>query len=136
MVGGMIDISLHWQAGQQYRSLFTEHPQPMWVCDQGSLRLLAVNPAMARHYGYDEQELLGMDMRLLWPQAQRAQADSALAMCSDARAAHTLATAGQSRRREKCVCLWMVNAWLNETSAIKPLLAISIAPKAKRPPTM
>ena len=31
MVGGMIDISLHWQAGQQYRSLFTEHPQPMWV---------------------------------------------------------------------------------------------------------
>jgi len=26
MVGGMIDISLHWQAGQQYRSLFTEAP--------------------------------------------------------------------------------------------------------------
>jgi diguanylate cyclase (GGDEF)-like protein/PAS domain S-box-containing protein len=101
MVGGMIDISLHWQAGQQYRSLFTEHPQPMWVCDQGSLRLLAVNPAMARHYGYDEQELLGMDMRLLWPQAQRAQADSALAMCSDARAAHTLATAATTWRHAR-----------------------------------
>ena len=42
-----------------------------------------------------------MDMRLLWPQAQRAQADSALAMCSDARAAHTLATAATTWRHAR-----------------------------------
>ncbi|MBS0508727.1 MAG: PAS domain S-box protein, partial [Proteobacteria bacterium] len=86
------------QAGQQYRSLFTEHPQPMWVCDQASLRLLAVNQAMAQHYGYREDELLGMDMRQLWPAAQRELADSAMGMCRDPRAAQTLATAATTWR--------------------------------------
>ncbi len=29
----------------QYRSLFDAHPQPMWVYERGSLRILAVNRA-------------------------------------------------------------------------------------------
>ncbi|HQQ71967.1 MAG TPA: PAS domain-containing protein, partial [Alicycliphilus sp.] len=98
MVGGLNDISGQRQAGQQYRCMFSEHPQPMWVCDQASLRLLAVNQAMVRHYGYQEGELLSMDMRLLWPPGQRDQADSAMGMCRDARAAQTLATAATTWR--------------------------------------
>jgi diguanylate cyclase (GGDEF)-like protein/PAS domain S-box-containing protein len=98
MVGGMSDISAHKLATQQYRSLFTEHPQPMWVCDQGSLRILAANQAMTRHYGYEERELLGRDTRMLWPKAQRTLADSAMAMCRDARAAHNLTTAATTWR--------------------------------------
>ena len=101
MVGGMNDIDVYQLAGQQYRSLFTEHPQPMWVCDQASLCLLAVNQAMARHYGYQEGELLGMDMRLLWPKAQRALAESAMAMCRDTRAAPALATAATTWRHAR-----------------------------------
>ncbi|MBS0467357.1 MAG: EAL domain-containing protein [Proteobacteria bacterium] len=87
MVGGMTDISARKLAELQYRALFADHPQPMWVCDQDSLLLLAANHAMARHYGYQADELLGMDMRLLWPVQERAMADSAMAMCRDARAA-------------------------------------------------
>ena len=101
MVGRMCDISAHWLAEQQYRSLFTEHPQPMWVCDQGSLRILAANQAMERHYGYEERELLGRDTRMLWPKSQRTLADSAMAMCRDARAAPTLATAATTWRHAR-----------------------------------
>ncbi|SDM11077.1 PAS domain S-box-containing protein/diguanylate cyclase (GGDEF) domain-containing protein [Oryzisolibacter propanilivorax] len=63
---------------RQYRALFAEHAQPMWVCEQGSLRLLAVNHAMVRQYGWSEEELLAMDVRALWPAAQRDAAAAAL----------------------------------------------------------
>ena len=50
----------------QYRMLFAQNPQPMWVYETGSLKLLAVNQAMASAYGYSEQELLAMNLRDLW----------------------------------------------------------------------
>ncbi|WP_374605687.1 bifunctional diguanylate cyclase/phosphodiesterase [Diaphorobacter nitroreducens] len=65
---------------QQYRTLFAEHPQPMWVCDRDSLRLLAVNHAMVRHYGHAEQELLGMELRALWSAENQDAATCALDM--------------------------------------------------------
>lgn len=65
---------------QQYRTLFAEHPQPMWVCDRDSLRLLAVNHAMVRHYGHAEQELLGMELRALWSVENQDAATCALDM--------------------------------------------------------
>ena len=51
---------------QQYRALFADHPQPMWVYAFKGLQILAVNRAMAEHYGYSEAELLTMNMRDLW----------------------------------------------------------------------
>ncbi|GAD21239.1 EAL domain-containing protein [Acidovorax sp. MR-S7] len=62
----------------QYRALFAEHPQPMWVCERSSLRLLAANRAMAQHYGYGEDELCGMDLRGFWPAHERGQAAAAM----------------------------------------------------------
>ncbi|GKT19313.1 EAL domain-containing protein [Acidovorax sp. SUPP2522] len=56
---------------QQYRLLFDAHPQPMWVYELGTLRILAVNRAMVRHYGYSEAELLCMTTPDLWPQDNR-----------------------------------------------------------------
>ncbi|MDA8454953.1 EAL domain-containing protein [Acidovorax sp. GBBC 3334] len=57
---------------QQYRALFDAHPQPMWVYERGSLRILAVNRAMVRHYGYSEAELLRMTTVQFWPEEDRA----------------------------------------------------------------
>ncbi|QNP58435.1 EAL domain-containing protein [Paenacidovorax monticola] len=51
---------------RQYRQLFDDHPQPMWVYERHTLRLLAVNRAMVEHYGYTEAELLRMGMDELW----------------------------------------------------------------------
>ncbi|RYF28104.1 MAG: EAL domain-containing protein [Comamonadaceae bacterium] len=58
---------------RQYRALFADHPQPMWVYASTGLRILAVNRAMAEHYGYTEAELLGMNMRDLWLAQEREQ---------------------------------------------------------------
>ncbi len=71
---------------RQYRALFAEHAQPMWVCEQGSLRLLAANRAMSRLYGWSEDELLGMDMRALWPPSERGGVQEALARAAQSRA--------------------------------------------------
>ena len=55
----------------QYRQLFDDHPQPMWVYEPETLRLLAVNRATVRHYGYAEEELLRMGLDDLWLPGER-----------------------------------------------------------------
>ena len=42
----------------EFRLLFECHPLPMYICDEGSGALLAVNRSMLRHYGYTETEFL------------------------------------------------------------------------------
>jgi PAS domain S-box-containing protein len=44
---------------EQYRFLFTENPQPMWVFDRESLRFLSVNNAALRLLGYAREEFIG-----------------------------------------------------------------------------
>ncbi|CAN5722755.1 hypothetical protein BH23PSE2_BH23PSE2_07120 [soil metagenome] len=59
------------RAEQQYRFLFEHNPVPMWVFDPDSLRYLAVNEAMLRQYGYGRDELLGMTVLDIRPEAER-----------------------------------------------------------------
>src|ERR1043166_1431742 len=47
----------------QYRLLFSENPQPMWIFDLCSLRILAVNEAALRQYGYDEHQFMSLQAR-------------------------------------------------------------------------
>jgi len=42
----------------QYRLLFDANPQPMWVFDHATKRMLAVNTAAIARYGYSRQEFL------------------------------------------------------------------------------
>src|SRR3954453_17769020 len=44
----------------QYRLLFSENPQPMWIFDLRSLCPLAVNEAALRQYGYSEREFMAL----------------------------------------------------------------------------
>ncbi|MEX1021082.1 MAG: PAS domain S-box protein [Litorilinea sp.] len=48
---------------EQYRLLFDENPNPMWVFDQETWQFLAVNQAAITHYGYSEAEFLNMTLR-------------------------------------------------------------------------
>lgn len=41
---------------ERYRFLFEENPQPMWIYDLKSLKMLAFNAAATRHYGYTAAE--------------------------------------------------------------------------------
>jgi PAS domain S-box-containing protein len=49
----------------QYRFLFTENPQPMWILDLRTSRFLAVNKAALNQYGFDAEEFLTMPAREL-----------------------------------------------------------------------
>ena len=44
----------------QFRPLFEDNPQPMWVFDRASLAFLEVNKAAVAHYGYSPEEFLRM----------------------------------------------------------------------------
>src|SRR5215510_13789103 len=51
----------------QYRFLFTENPEPMWIFDLRTFRFLAVNHAAVRQYGFSNEEFTGMTARDLVP---------------------------------------------------------------------
>src|SRR3954454_14144859 len=44
------------KAKEQYRFIFDENPQPMWIVDLCTLLLLAFNRSALRHYGYGSSE--------------------------------------------------------------------------------
>ncbi|CAN7627788.1 EAL domain-containing protein [Pseudorhodoferax sp. LjRoot39] len=50
------------EAADKYRALFDLNPQPMFVTEMPTLRVLAVNRSAAQMYGYEPQELLGRPM--------------------------------------------------------------------------
>jgi PAS domain S-box-containing protein len=51
----------------QYRFLFTENPQPMWIFDLQQCRFLAVNKAALRQYGYSPDEFMRLTPQDLLP---------------------------------------------------------------------
>jgi len=55
----------------RYRLLFEHNPQPMWVYDETTLRVLAANPAALAFYGYSIDEFLSMTIAELRPVEDR-----------------------------------------------------------------
>jgi len=51
----------------QYRSMFESTPYPMWVFDLETHRVLAVNSAAIKHYGYSREEFLALRIEDLRP---------------------------------------------------------------------
>ncbi len=50
--------------------LFDANPEPMWIFDAETLAFLEVNEAAVRRYGYSRDELLGMSIIDLHPEAE------------------------------------------------------------------
>jgi PAS domain S-box-containing protein/putative nucleotidyltransferase with HDIG domain len=50
----------------QYRNLFENNSQPMWIYDRETLSILAVNEAAVDHYGYSREEFLAMTVKDLY----------------------------------------------------------------------
>jgi PAS domain S-box-containing protein len=53
---------------ERYRLLFEHNPLPMWLCDDETLRFVAVNETAIRSYGYSLEEFLGMTVAQIRPQ--------------------------------------------------------------------
>ncbi len=61
-----------------FRSLFTTHPSPMWVYDPDTLRFLIVNDAALMLYGYSAEDYQGMTVLDIRPAAERERMLSAV----------------------------------------------------------
>ena len=55
---------------EQYRFLFDENPQPMWIFDLETFHFLAFNSATLRHYGYPAAEFRELYAHDLWAPEQ------------------------------------------------------------------
>lgn len=75
----------------QYRSLFTDHPQPMWVYDPATLAFLTVNAAAVAQYGYSHAQFLQMTIEAMRPESDRESWRREMVLRNPRR--------GQSRRR-------------------------------------
>lgn len=57
------------ESESQYRFLFTENPQPMWVMDVRACRFLSVNKAALRQYGFNHDDFMKLSPQDLLPAA-------------------------------------------------------------------
>ena len=74
------------QRERDWRTLFRDNPLPMWVAERPGGRVLAVNDAALRHYGYTRPEFMALTMAEL-ARVDAAEVARLLAPC-DARRCH------------------------------------------------
>jgi PAS domain S-box-containing protein len=87
--------ALH-RSEEQYRELFQNNPNPMWVYDLETLAFLAVNAAAVRHYGYSQEEFAAMTIKDIRPKE-----DLPALMDDLARPSEPLAKTREWRHRKK-----------------------------------
>ena len=63
---------------ERYRDLFELSPLPMWVWDDETRAILAVNDAAVNHYGYSQDEFLRMNVRDIWALGDQTQYEESL----------------------------------------------------------
>ena len=80
----------------QYRALFENNPQPMWVYDERTLRFLVVNDAAVQRYGYSREEFLSMTIKHI-----RGAEDVPALLAAIAEDGPGLASAGVWKHRKK-----------------------------------
>ena len=55
----------------RYRILFEHNPAPMLIYERGTMKMLAVNEAFEKHYGYSHDEALAMVLTDLYPDDEK-----------------------------------------------------------------
>src|SRR5882757_2247401 len=62
IIGLRVDITEMKQREASFRLLFDSNPVPMFVYGLDDLRILSVNDAAIKHYGYSREQMLGMSL--------------------------------------------------------------------------
>jgi PAS domain S-box-containing protein len=77
------------ESERKYRLLFETNPEPMWVYDFETLRILAVNEAAIARYGYSQSEFLALTIRDIRPAEEQSRLEQELARRPDEGAIRT-----------------------------------------------
>ncbi len=77
------------ESERKYRLLFETNPEPMFVYDFETLRILAVNEAAITRYGYSEAEFLALTIRDIRPVEDQGRLEQELARRPDEGAVRT-----------------------------------------------
>ncbi|MFM0465895.1 sensor domain-containing protein [Paraburkholderia strydomiana] len=85
---------------ERFRSLFDDHPVPMYIFDRETLRFLAVNSAAIQQYGYSEAEFLDMTIRAIRPNVEIARLESHLQRADSVQHGRTMAGIWHHRRKD------------------------------------
>jgi len=64
---------------ERYRDVFEASPLPMWIWDDDTLNILAVNQAAIEHYGYSRDEFLRMNVRDFWVPTEASRYEQSIA---------------------------------------------------------
>jgi PAS domain S-box-containing protein len=59
------------ESEHNYRLLFQKSPQPMWIYNPENFRIIEVNNAAVKHYGYSRKEFYGMNLMDIRPEEDR-----------------------------------------------------------------
>ncbi|HVS95661.1 MAG TPA: PAS domain S-box protein [Puia sp.] len=59
------------ESEERYRGLFHNNPMPMWVFDTEDFHILETNEAAIHHYGYTEEEFLGLTLSDIYLDSDR-----------------------------------------------------------------
>ena len=59
------------ESEHNYRLLFQKSPQPMWIYNPDDLKIIEVNNAAVKHYGYSRKEFYNMTLLDIRPEADR-----------------------------------------------------------------
>jgi PAS domain S-box-containing protein len=103
---------LHRDSERRYRLLFEEHPRPLWVYDAATLRILAVNQAAVRTYGYSREEFLGLTIVDLRPESEVPKLMAAI----EHRYVHGDSFSGLFRHRTKLGVVLDVEVHISDTT--------------------
>lgn len=78
MISTVVDVTSQVEAEKRlaesehnYRLLFQKSPLPMWIYDPVSLKIIEVNDAAIKHYGYSRKEFYGMTLLDIRPKEDR-----------------------------------------------------------------
>ena len=78
MISTVVDVTAQVEAERRlaesehnYRLLFQKSPMPMWIYDPVNFKIIEVNDAAIKHYGYSRKEFYGMTLLDIRPKEDR-----------------------------------------------------------------
>jgi PAS domain S-box-containing protein len=78
MISTVVDVTAQVEAEERlaesehnYRLLFQKSPLPMWIYDPETLKIIEVNDAAIKHYGYSRKDFYGMTLLDIRPKEER-----------------------------------------------------------------